>query len=83
MKIDTGDALPLGLKFTWICSRCEGEDFEQVDNTTFKCLSCGRFFTMDVLMDENRKREKEYLEEFREAFRAALKRRLEERKKDK
>lgn len=83
MKLNTEDSLPLGLKFSWVCSQCEGEDFDQVDNTTFKCSSCGRFFTMDVLMHENKKREKEYLEEFRKAFRAALKRRLEERKKGK
>ena len=83
MKLNTEDSLPQGLKFSRVSSQCEGDAIDQVHNTTFNCSSCGRLFTMDILVHENKKREKEYLEEFRKAFRAALKRKLEERKKGK
>ena len=74
MKLDTEDKFPLGVKFRWVCSRCEGEDFEQIDNETCKCSTCGRMFTMDVLVHENRKREEEFFKEFRKAIRASCQR---------
>ena len=60
MKLNTKDKLPLGLKLSWICSLCEGEDFKQVDNETFKYTNCGRFFMMDILVHANNKQEEEF-----------------------
>lgn len=65
MKIQSTDDTPV--RFTWICSRCKGEDFEQIDDETCRCTTCGRLFTADILDYENRDRIQECYIEFEKA----------------
>ena len=72
MKLDTGDAPHLGLKFTWICTRCNTDEFDQMDDVIIRCRECGALYDFELQKKANKARHEQFYEELAEKLPDAI-----------